>query len=792
MADNNVEVRVTGSLDPSVAASARVAASELNNLGGSATTSASAMSAALRQAGGDLSKVTPAMLGLASAEAAVTPAATEAAAALTTAGRAAGSSRGSYESLVIVHEALQGRMSRIPGSAMILAQSLTGVSGPALIAGAAVVGLTAGLGYLAVKAVEAAKDLDSIKLGADFAGNTDISKEKIQELVNQLDSLPGVSTKDAEEVVGAFARMRDMTAGELTALTALIGDFADTHSEKITKAKDQVVAALSNETLSWKELQALVPNITQAQVDAIEKTQGLGNTHATAAALIDLLRGSLGKVGTEIDKNNASVTASISNWLSYAFAAEAGIGADQVSAQLLAENTSQREKNTAALKTQAQALRDLPAAKPLKDIPKAKTEVAPESNAARERAEEERTFWQETRAEMLANEVGFWQQAVTATVAGTKDHTEAVRGMLRAEAQLHAAQGEGAIAQMREQNAEITANSALSKSEQVQQEIQAAQILLSTDKLTGDQRIELQRSLAEQIRALHEEESREVQRTAEEESQAVRAALRESESVWRSYTESVRQFNRDAATLAREESREEVETRREAMQEIGAVESQLVRGIISGRQNAGQIAAQLVETLLEKELTADLEYLTQHELVNLGVITSDQATAQEGLLAKLAGWAAEKLGLTTAAVATKAVQAPIATAEAESNAAVAATGAAASQAMIPYVGPELAAAAAVSTFASLQPYVALAAYDVGTPYVPRDMIAMVHQGERIIPAAQNRGGSVAGGSTVNFHYDVGGISAGTPLEFRRVLEDHKDDFVRFFAGLQRDNHIRLN
>lgn len=39
-------------------------------------------------------------------------------------------------------------------------------------------------------------------------------------------------------------------------------------------------------------------------------------------------------------------------------------------------------------------------------------------------------------------------------------------------------------------------------------------------------------------------------------------------------------------------------------------------------------------------------------------------------------------------------------------------------------------------------------FDVGTPYVPRDMLAVVHRGERIIPAKDNRAGAAAGGAAI--------------------------------------------
>ncbi|HVY12230.1 MAG TPA: hypothetical protein VHB73_01540 [Alphaproteobacteria bacterium] len=50
----------------------------------------------------------------------------------------------------------------------------------------------------------------------------------------------------------------------------------------------------------------------------------------------------------------------------------------------------------------------------------------------------------------------------------------------------------------------------------------------------------------------------------------------------------------------------------------------------------------------------------------------------------------------------------------------------------------------------------LPSFDIGTPYVPQDMVAKIHKGERIVPAAQNRGGNF-GGPT--FYIDARGADA---------------------------------
>jgi len=57
-----------------------------------------------------------------------------------------------------------------------------------------------------------------------------------------------------------------------------------------------------------------------------------------------------------------------------------------------------------------------------------------------------------------------------------------------------------------------------------------------------------------------------------------------------------------------------------------------------------------------------------------------------------------------------------------------------------------------------------ASFAVGTDYVPRDMIARIHQGEKIIPAAQNTGGNEP---AIQITVNVSGVS-GDRTEIRRA------------------------
>lgn len=125
------------------------------------------------------------------------------------------------------------------------------------------------------------------------------------------------------------------------------------------------------------------------------------------------------------------------------------------------------------------------------------------------------------------------------------------------------------------------------------------------------------------------------------------------------------------------------------------------------------------------------------------------------------------------------------TALAQSYAAVAAAGAAASVAAIPVVGWAMAPGVAASTYAEVGAMAAMASFDIGTGYVPRDGIAMLHQGEAVIPAPtvqELRGGGGNGDVNITQHNTWNTM---TDREFKRHIRRHASDV----AGAVRQ-HLR--
>jgi phage-related minor tail protein len=106
----------------------------------------------------------------------------------------------------------------------------------------------------------------------------------------------------------------------------------------------------------------------------------------------------------------------------------------------------------------------------------------------------------------------------------------------------------------------------------------------------------------------------------------------------------------------------------------------------------------------------------------------------------------------------------------------------------PAFGASMAAAAAA--------FAPLASLDVGTNEVPSDMVAQIHAGERIIPAADNRelmsavrGGGQGGARTVNNHFSPV-IHAHHPPRLADMLDEQGGDFLSWLERAHRDGRLR--
>ncbi|MGD0143960.1 MAG: hypothetical protein ABSC92_12440 [Rhizomicrobium sp.] len=105
-------------------------------------------------------------------------------------------------------------------------------------------------------------------------------------------------------------------------------------------------------------------------------------------------------------------------------------------------------------------------------------------------------------------------------------------------------------------------------------------------------------------------------------------------------------------TLATQQAAADIAQWKTTDQAIESAESQLVGDIFSKRQGLSKDLRQVALKELEQEIQDDIKALTEHELVNLGMLNSDQATAQAGALAHMAEWGAQQLGIGGAAAGT--------------------------------------------------------------------------------------------------------------------------------------------
>lgn len=341
--EGEVEIKITGSVESSLGAAADEAKAKISGIADSATVSAATMAKALEQAGGDLSKITPAMLGLATATQGTAAASLENAAAkgaetaataadtaATTVNTAAHiNSRVATESLVLVHEALSGRFNKMAGSAMILTQALAGtentsaaltaVMSPLGIAIGAVVGVAAAAAVSTIQYESAQRALLATTIGVGAASGLSVAQLNAAGEAAAKWSHQSVSA--STEAAAAFAAAGVKSQEAVTSLAGDVEIFAQLTGEKAADAQKTLAEAMRDPVKGAEDLNQSLGILDSTTMEHIRTLSEMGDKDGAVTALVQALQQRMDDAkasGVGLTGQFSQMTAQLSNlwtWL---------------------------------------------------------------------------------------------------------------------------------------------------------------------------------------------------------------------------------------------------------------------------------------------------------------------------------------------------------------------------------------------------------------------------------------------------------------------------------------------
>lgn len=221
-------------------------------------------------------------------------------------------------------------------------------------------------------------------------------------------------------------------------------------------------------------------------------------------------------------------------------------------------------------------------------------------------------------------------------------------------------------------------------------------------------------------------------------------------------------IDKEIAQADKKTAKDDADNWKGAVNEIVNAETKFEDDLLSGRKTFMQSVYALTSSFIKKEIEQDTAYYTRKLLLGQEAFAQDKSLETGGFLVHLltetkktsstvAGEAARLTAKESAAAAGKAAEATEGAATISKDAAKAAAGAYSAVAGIPIVGPILAPIAAGTAFAAVMAYESLASLDVGAWNVPRDMPAMIHKGETVVPKTFAQGLREGGGGFAGAH-----------------------------------------
>ncbi|CAN7492053.1 phage tail length tape measure family protein [Acidovorax sp. LjRoot74] len=182
---------------------------------------------------------------------------------------------------------LSGMFGGAGNAARALGTYIVGLVNPLTIAAAAVAGL--GFAMYSLNGKDAAlRDLSAQLVGTGRASAAAVGD--IKALVNELNTVPGVSKAAATAIIGEFAKVSGLGSSLFKGLGSSVADFAAATGTDLPTAAKKLAEAFADPAKGAKALEDTLGTLTAAQILTITKMAEMGDKSGAQAALLDALK----------------------------------------------------------------------------------------------------------------------------------------------------------------------------------------------------------------------------------------------------------------------------------------------------------------------------------------------------------------------------------------------------------------------------------------------------------------------------------------------------------------------
>lgn len=636
------------------------------------------------------------------------------------------------EMIVLGHEVVSGNFSRIPGSLVVLAERMGGLNLATVGLGAVVGGVTYALIELAIHAEQSAESINHIAIAMEAQGRAALNGAALEQYTDQLKKLPGINSEAARSIETELATAANISSESFTKLIGIVADYASVVGEKAPKAAEEFVKMSEDPLRAAEKLAQTYQGIlVPAQYDQIETLTLMGEKQQAMDVLTNALTerfAGLQERGLTPAQTGANMFANALTWvgqklgetLDFVTPLEKALG-ELAIAFNGGSQAAQSAGNPAQMQNQ------------MNDA------IIRGMNLQREYSgvlEQRKKLLADIETETAA--IGAAE--VEAANSGSATDRQRVASLEATRAEMQSRMNNLRDQDVQKEATTISAKRSLNEQYYTQME-EKIRTTAALGQITSKQEFSQLESQKQSEWELNE-------RTFDQQLALYNKDSTEYAKLLGQKNVANMKYQNDVLRLQKEEAdqqqqivkRAENERIRSFQSSVGSMQStfnnnvaQMTIGTQTLSQGFRNMAASLVTGMISALLRIGEQWVaTQLLMLITGKPTSD---------AIIAGHAGEAYAAAFA-----------------------------STAAIPIIGPALAPGVAAASGAAAEAGgLALASFDVGTNFVPHDMIAQVHEGERIIPRADNEAlMNSFGGSQTHVHFHTSAIDgAGVDKFFKQ-------------------------